>query len=337
VQGRGGKWGEVPVVGLVQVPWTDSVDAATVTALAQVAATQCGVFSVEQAAGVGVPLRRLARAAAAGALVRLHPKVFAMAGVPLTDVALAWAAVLQAGPGAVASHEAALAAHGLPNLVPFRPAVTVEPGRRSVYSGIEVHRYRPTSDEHATSIGGLPVTTMERAVVDLASVVSLRRLKWMVDELTMSHRVVSIGSVQRCLRQVERRGRRNIAHLQTVLDARQDDGVAPRSRTERRVDELVGRSGLPAPQKEYPVPGWELGSGFVDRAWPEVKLILEVDGRSWHAREQSMAQDRARDRAAAAEGWLVIRVLSDEVRDVPDRVLADIVAAYEARRRQLVG
>ena len=103
------------------------------------------------------------------------------------------------------------------------------------------------------------------------------------------------------------------------------------------MDELIASAGLPLPVKEYPLPGWELGVGFVDRAWPEVKLILEVDGRSWHSREQSMALDRARDRAAAASGWLVVRVLADEVRDVPDRVLADLVAAYEARRRQLVG
>ena len=259
-----------------------------------------------------------------------------MPGVPVSDVTLVWAAVLQAGPGAVASHESALVVHGLRHLVPFRPAVTVEPGRRAAHPGVHVHRHSLGPADQFTAVDRLPVTTLERTVVDLASVVAFPRLRWMVDELVLAHGAVSFGSVQRCLRQVERRGRRNIGNLQMVLDARQEAGPAPRSRTELTVDQLVAQSGLPVPQKEFPVPGWELGAGFVDRAWPEVKLILEVDGRTWHSREQSMARDRARDRAAAAEGWLVIRVLADEVRDVPEKVIADIVAAYEARRRQLV-
>ncbi len=263
--------------------------------------------------------------------------MFAFAGAPVADRARVWAAVLQVGSGAVASHESALCLHDLSGLLPFRSVVSVGPGHTSTYGAIEVHRFAPSPVEHVTLVDGLRVATVERALVDLTSIVTLRRLAWLFDELAQVHRVVTLGSVQRCLRQVERRGRRRISNLQDVLDARSADGVAPRSGAERQMDELIASAGLPLPVKEYPLPGWELGVGFVDRAWPEVKLILEVDGRSWHSREQSMALDRARDRAAAASGWLVVRVLADEVRDVPDRVLADLVAAYEARRRQLVG
>jgi very-short-patch-repair endonuclease len=79
------------------------------------------------------------------------------------------------------------------------------------------------------------------------------------------------------------------------------------------------------------------GDGLVDRAWPEVKLLLEVDGRVWHSREQAMARDRARDRAAAAAGWQTLRVLEDEVAEVPHLVRSEVVSAYQVRRSQLAG
>lgn len=72
--------------------------------------------------------------------------------------------------------------------------------------------------------------------------------------------------------------------------------------------------------------------GLVDRAWPEVHLILEIDGRRWHARERDMARDRRRDRQAAAVGWQTLRVLGEEIRDIPDDVRAEVVAAYAVRR-----
>jgi hypothetical protein len=111
----------------------------------------------------------------------------------------------------------------------------------------------------------------------------------------------------------------------------------PRSLLERSADELLALTGLPPAEREYPLPSLlaERGAapeGFVDRAWPEVKLIVEIDGRPWHARERAMARDRHRDRRAAAAGWQTLRILDEEVDDVPDEVAADIVDAYTARR-----
>jgi len=87
------------------------------------------------------------------------------------------------------------------------------------------------------------------------------------------------------------------------------------------------------PEREYPLPGL-LGRdavGFVDRAWPGVKLIVEIDGRRWHAREVDMAKDRRRDRQAAAAGWQTLRILGEEVLDASVAVVDEIVAVYEQR------
>jgi hypothetical protein len=43
------------------------------------------------------------------------------------------------------------------------------------------------------------------------------------------------------------------------------------------------------------------------------------------------AKDRARDRAAAREGWLTLRVLDDEVRHLPAELIDDLVVTYGSR------
>ena len=103
------------------------------------------------------------------------------------------------GPAAAASHESALCMRGLPGLLPVRSVVSVGPGHTSTYGAIEVHRFAPSPVEHVTLVDGLQVTTLERALVDLTSIVTLRRLAWLFDELAQVHRVVTLGSVQRCL------------------------------------------------------------------------------------------------------------------------------------------
>jgi very-short-patch-repair endonuclease len=75
--------------------------------------------------------------------------------------------------------------------------------------------------------------------------------------------------------------------------------------------------------------------GYVDRCWPEAYLIVEIDGRSWHAREAAMAADRARDRTAARVGWQTLRILDEELTDCPVVVVDDLVTAYLTRLGQL--
>ncbi|MFM7065026.1 MAG: DUF559 domain-containing protein, partial [Actinomycetes bacterium] len=271
-----------------------------------IALRQQGNFTLAQADEVGVSLRVIRGAVSDGLLRCPQPKVRRFAADPLSELAAIWAAHLQVGPRSSVSHESALMLHGVER-VPFALAVTVPAGVTHVHRDIRVHRLNDLVDEHRTTVDGLPTTTVERAVVDVASVFSRKRLEFVVDQLTITTRVTTVGRIARAYRQVNRRGRTNIATLAQVLDSRSTHGPAPRSGVERRFDELIRASGLPAPVHEFPLPGVGAINGLVDRCWPEVKLIVEIDGRSWHAREEAMARDRARDRAAAAAGYLVLR------------------------------
>ena len=61
-----------------------------------------------------------------------------------------------------------------------------------------------------------------------------------------------------------------------------------------------------------------------DFCWRSARLVLEADGRRWHA---DPGRDQARDDLLAAEGWRVLRVCWQDVVHDPDRVLALVRAA----------
>ena len=62
------------------------------------------------------------------------------------------------------------------------------------------------------------------------------------------------------------------------------------------------------------------------------RLIVEADGRRWHTARQAMADDRRRDRIAAANGWVVIRVTWDDVVTRPAAIVGEIRRIADARQ-----
>lgn len=300
-----------------------------------VAASQSGIVTRVQAVALGVSHRQLRIAEQAGIVRRVHPSVIWIGSEPPPRLARVHAAVLAVGTGAVASHESSLYVHGVDH-VPFEVAVSAARTARTDLVGVRLHRVGDLHPRHLTVVDGLPTTTVERALIDVASVFSEVRTRWLVDHLTITARRTSIGRIARTLRDVNRRGRQGIGMFTTILDARRPQGPTPRSLLERAADELLALTSLPVPEREYPLPGLLSADRggvreFVDRAWPDVRLILEVDGRRWHARERDMAKDRRRDRQAAAAGWQTLRVLDEEIRDVPDEVVRDVVDAHADR------
>lgn len=305
-------------------------------ALSALAGGQVGVFTVGQAAAHGIDRRRLRRARAAGVIEQVHQDVYRFTATSRSARQAIRAATFLT-PEAVAGFESALHLHGVDRLPLTTPVIIVAPRGTATFSGVRVHRFADLRAEHVTEIEGVPTSTVPRAVVDLVSVFSHSRMVDLLDRLTITSRVTTTAAIGRVLHQIGRRGRRDIAWLTEELDRRRPLGPPLRSTLERRADELLLGSDLPAPLREHPLPSVFPDEGLVDRAWELARLILEIDGRSWHAREASMARDRARDRAAARVGWQTLRVLDEELDDHPEIVIDDIAATYRERRLTLGG
>lgn len=69
---------------------------------------------------------------------------------------------------------------------------------------------------------------------------------------------------------------------------------------------------------------------MVDGMYEDAKLIVETDGRRWHARISALAKDHLRDAEAAAAGYQTLRVMHEHVNGDPIGTL-DVI-----RRTRLV-
>jgi hypothetical protein len=281
--------------------------------IAELAGRQYGVVSLAQLRELGMTRHRIEARVQARRLHRLHRGVYAVGHQALTWRSHLIAAVFACGPTAVASHRAAGALHGLNRSE--RIEVTAPRGCKAKRR-ITVHRSRRVDDSDRTVVDGIPVTTVARTLVDLADVEPETRLAGAVERAEVL-RVFDLRAVElAATRAGQRRGRRRLTR---VLAAYQPEPAFLRSRAERRVKELCREAGLPMPQFNVWVEGFE-----VDAYWSEATFGLEFDGAKTHNTTRAFHEDRRRDRRLATKGIHVNRVtwpdlgpeLMEELREI---------------------
>jgi hypothetical protein len=170
------------------------------------------------------------------------------------------------------------------------------------------HRTKDVDPSDRTTLDGLPLTTPPRTIIDLAAVSAPARLRLLAEHAVLERRctVAELGAL---LDRIRRSGKPGVRRMEHVLDAIGPGADLPRSELERLADHVIGLAGLPTPRYEHPLPNERGRSGFVDRAWDEAMLILEADGRRWHARHQQMLADADRTLSAQALGFETSRLL----------------------------
>ena len=132
---------------------------------------------------------------------------------------------------------------------------------------------------------GIPVTTPLRTLLDLFQTLSLDALDAALAE-ALVRKLVRLEDVQA-------RATGGLAKLVGT--------AAPtRSRLERDCRALLREHGLPQPLSNGRVEGYE-----VDLHWPELKLVVEVDGYAVHGHRRAFETDRVRDQELLAAGWRV--------------------------------
>lgn len=301
---------------------------------AGVATGQGGAISRAQAIACGVTDRMIEHRVATGRWERLHRGVYAIAGSPVSWMTAVWAAVLAVGPEAVVSHQTALVLHGIsPRAVPRYPVtLTTRRGGHVRVPGVVVHQVDDLASRHVgRHRSGLVVATPARAVVDMAAVVGARHLGSLVDEVVAA-RTASFAQIASCLHEVARRGKPGVRTLGRVLDDRGPGYVPPHSELERALFQTLATGGLPAPRRQFPLPGRGAVAGVVDAAYPDVRLVLEADGRRWHTRVRDLARDHLRDAEAARAGWQTLRLLHEQVVGDPEGTCAVVRDVRAARR-----
>jgi very-short-patch-repair endonuclease len=293
-------------------------------------ARQHGALARCQALSLGMNDSAILRRLRSGRWVRPFPGVYVVAGVPPSWMLELWCAHLAAGARSVVTHESALRLHGLRGL-PARPiTLTVPHGGHARLDGVFVHQIDDLQPHHVAKVSGLPVSTVERALVEVAATMPPRRLGDLLDEATAARRA-RIARVAGCLRDVARRGKPGVVRMARILDERSDGDVPPQSELERALLAALCDGGLPPPRRQFPLPGRGAIEGLVDAAYPDVRVLIEADGRRWHTRIRDLKRDHQRDTEAARVGWLTLRFVYEEIVHHPEEVCAAVADVRATR------
>lgn len=230
------------------------------------------------------------------------------------------AAVLAGGPGAALSDRSAAALWQVYRSSSDCQDVTVWPSRRSRPS-LCFHTRQLEPDE-MTEVRGIPVTTVARTLLDLASVLDRRGLERAIHEAEARRFTgpLSLGDVLARHRHV-----RGAAVLTAILDAGRIGADVTRSELEDRFLAFLDEGGLRAPLVNTMIEAARRRIE-VDCVWPDRRLIVELDGHATHATRRGYERDRGRDRALAVAGWRVVRITWRQLHEERETLAADLRA-----------
>jgi hypothetical protein len=284
--------------------------------VAWTAARQHGTISHAQLVDAGLTQSGIDGRVAAGWLHRVHRGVFAVGHPGLTQRGRWQAAVLHGGDGAALSHRSAAASWGIWR-DGDRPAVTTGGVDRRGAPGIETHagRLRPGD---TVLVDGIRTTKVARTLLDLAEVLTIEQLVQAIDNATAKRhlRPRLMSSMMR-----QSRGRRGLKPLKQALLITRPQDVLTRSELERRALRLIARAGLPRPEVNGRLHGYE-----VDLVWRDAGLVVELDSREHHGTDVALDRDTRRTTNLTARGWTVLRFTWRQVVNDPRWVVESLHA-----------
>jgi very-short-patch-repair endonuclease len=279
--------------------------------IAAVAGERWGVITWQELRGAGLSASTISRRTQAGRLHRLHAGVYSL--IPRAALAPEgrWmAGVLACGEGAALSHRGAAALWEILDELLDCPEVTVPIGRAKSVRGVLLHRSR-TLSPNVVFRRGIPVTTLERTLADLADVVPASLLRRAAQQAEFKRPV--LGAAGDPWRHAN--GRRGAPRLRTLPQLRAAIGMTW-SDLERRMLRLCRSAGLPDPESNQRIAGER-----VDFVWREERLVIETDGGQAHLTAAAFENDRRRDVELMVAGWRVGRFTWAAVTHEPDRVV----------------
>lgn len=235
-----------------------------------------------------------------GALTRVRRGVYRVCGIEPTWRDAVLAAVLAAGEGAVASHRTAAA---LWFLVEPGAGLEVTCPRYRRLEGVVCHRHLLDRRE-ATTLDRIPVTTIERTLLDLAESDDAGALGKAIDS-ALRRQLTSVRRLAAADSRRPRAGRRRSAPFVEALAARGLAYHPGANDWELRMDRLWEALGLPEARRQHRVRAG--GRTYrVDRAILSSRVAVEWNGFATHGTRSGFEHDAERKARLSQAGWYVL-------------------------------
>jgi very-short-patch-repair endonuclease/predicted transcriptional regulator of viral defense system len=280
--------------------------------LARIASRSHGVVTRAELLAAGVTAEGIRQRLKRGTIFRVHRGVYRVGHRAPSREARYLAAVKACGEGALLAGRASAHLWGLLKGAAPPPEVIALTERH--IPGVVVHRARRTVAE-ATERLGIPVTTVPRTLVDLASSLPESALARACHEAQVLYATTPEQVEAVLARRPSSPGART---LRRILHG----GIpVTLSRLESRFLERLRQARLPLPQTNPAAGGYR-----VDCRWPEGRLTVELDGYRYHHSRHAWEQDRRREREARARGDEFRRYTYGDVFETPALMLAELRA-----------
>lgn len=281
-----------------------------------------GLGDIEAAGGTAAMAARRVRS---GRWELADVNVYRLAGVPSSWQARLLAPILSIQGGAVASHFAAAALHGIDGFGRGVPEVSIPRGREHRRQRVTIHTSTDLDRCDTALVDRIPVTDVSRTILDIGrragDATVLRAIEWGRRE----QRTDWPAMIQTLARHA-RRGRPGIRRLRRVIVANIDREEVTDSVFELLVLGLLAEAGLPTPELHHRVFARDRFIAEVDLAYPALKIAIELDG-SVHLRRDVRERDLTRQNDLVLEGWVVLRFTWRRFADRPDQVVREIRTA----------
>ena len=280
--------------------------------LAELAGRQYNRVSRRQLRELGLSDAAIAHRLANRRLVSVEEGVFAIAPVLDHDERGKWMGATLTAPATVLSNASAAAAWGI-WLRPRQFETVTRPGSGGPRRHGSILVYRSSTLEgDCTTLRGIPITSVERTLLDLARWMGERALARTLRE-ALRLRLTAMATLGDGLgRYHGRRGSRRLA----IAVARYAGLPVERARSgaEIRALEILRAADRPLPLLNERIAGEE-----ADLSWRSERLIIEIDGAPFHL---DAGEDGRKQGNWEAAGWTVRRLPSEDVYERPHRLLS---------------
>lgn len=302
--------------------WTDASN------IINLAERRRGIITIEDLASIGINRRTANRLVHQGVLRCIYRgSIFAIGAAHLDLEAEVLAASLAIPHGWVSGTTAA-AYWGLRRIPRDRIQMTVQGTTLPRVANMRVRRTTFESPDIVETISGGRVSSPSQTIFEISGEIDDRILRSVTDD-ALNRKLVTVDQLNTFGSRIVRMGRDGSARFRHVVMNRIADLPPAMSHDEIVLMDALASTGLPW-ISQYPL---RLARGNVihlDAALPEYRFGLELDGEL-HDTVVAIHRDKHRDLLAAAEGWMVLRPTTDDVRHQLRATVATILTAVEQR------